>query len=231
MQELRLAYASQFFIGVCGPQNAGKSTFINSFGFRATVGMVQHTTEAKVYQLPKRKNVMLIDFPGSTSILNHKDIFVTSGHIPNIYVFISPYNGTPDTTLIQNIIHACTMKQLAGKYCEVVFCLNKAYSALRECVEEDKYLLNFSEQKRKDIELIRKHIKKSVESEARNEVTVEKPASKYLLQFNEEHCTTDYLDILQCLDDIKLFYTDWKNYKQEDAIEAGIVGPSHIKDQ
>ena len=30
MQKLRVAYASQFFVGVCGPQNAGKSTFINT---------------------------------------------------------------------------------------------------------------------------------------------------------------------------------------------------------
>ena len=103
MKELRVAYASQFVIGVCGPQNAGKSTFINTFGFNAEVGVLEHTTETTVYQLPDRKNVMLVDFPGSTSILNHTDTFLSSGHIPNFYVFVSPYTGTPDKIVIENI--------------------------------------------------------------------------------------------------------------------------------
>ena len=34
VHELRVAYASQYFIGVCGPPNSGKSTFINTFGFQ-----------------------------------------------------------------------------------------------------------------------------------------------------------------------------------------------------
>ena len=36
-------------------------------------------------------------------------------------------------------------------------------------------------------------------------------------------------DVLKCLDEVKLFYTDWKDYDKEDAIKSGIVGPDHIK--
>jgi hypothetical protein len=230
MQELRVAYASQFFIGVCGPQNSGKSTFINTFGFQAKVGMVEHTTEARVYQLPRSKNVILIDFPGSTSISNHTDIFLTSGHIPNIYVFVSSYNGTPDTTLIHNILYACTMKILAGKYCEVVFCLNKAYAAVKERFDEDKSPLNFENQKRKDTAAIQRYIMDNLD-EVRTEQTDENTTNLNSVQINKKIFTPDYDEILQCLNELKIFYTDWKDFGQENAIKAGIVGPDFIKAQ
>ena len=109
--------------------------------------MVDYTTEPKLYQLTRPNNVILVDFPESISIMNHTDIFLEFGHIPNLYVLVSSYNGALDTTLIKNKLHACTMEVLGGKYCEVVFCLNKGYAAIKYRLYGGKGLANFKTQK------------------------------------------------------------------------------------
>ena len=84
VQSLRFGYAQQFFIGVCGPQNSGKSTFVNTFDIKgsnwAKTGSISHTIKTSLYQIVSKPNVLLMDFPGSTSILTHNDTFMDTGH-------------------------------------------------------------------------------------------------------------------------------------------------------
>ena len=68
-------------------------------------------------------------------------------------------------------------------------------------------------------------------SEAKSKTTVAKKIGQNLLKLKDKMDMPDYEDILQCLQEIKIFYTDWKHYDKDNAIKAGIVGPQHIKEQ
>ena len=170
-------------------------------------------------------------------ILNHTDTFLKAGHIPNFYLFVVKYAGTPDETLIQNIRRAFTMKHLVGKYCEVVFCLNQAYDVLEKEEEANKLPIDFEKQREQDIKIIAQHIEEKAQKEnksgdiKRNEVMNLGDATSDFETLLAKVDTPKYSDILQYLKDVKLFYTDWKSYDRPEAKKAGICGPDQIKEE
>ena len=67
-------------------------------------------------------------------------------------------------------------------------------------------------------------------NEKRPTSTTSKYSTTMKIEALKEHLgAPDYDDILQCLQEIEIFYTDWKDYEKEDAVMSGIVGPDFIK--
>ena len=125
INDLRIIYSEQCFIGFVGPQNAGKSTLLNKlFDKRASTGMREHTLEPTRYTVAD--NIMAIDFPGTDSLQDHKGRFAECGHMNNFFVYVMPYNGTPSESLVENVRMAYSMQKVAGKSAKTVFCINKA---------------------------------------------------------------------------------------------------------
>ena len=135
---------------------------------------------------------------------------------------------------------------MAGKYCEVVFCLNHAYSVLQrhqianknKAASDQVPELNFEEQKNKDVTKIEEYVKKTFQKQENlspKGKLKKKRESKKLSSGTDfekligQNNSLTQSDILQCLQDVQIFYTDWIYYDEPEAIKAGIVGPSYIK--
>ena len=123
--EIRDLLASQCFIGVIGPQDAGKTTFLNSVWDVKGVagyGPDKHTLVSTLYDISDK--IKVVDFPGDTSLANHSKAFSICGAMNNIIIVIIPYQGDVNKTVSQelaNIYH--TMQQ--SRDAKIIICINK----------------------------------------------------------------------------------------------------------
>ena len=83
VDQVRADYSRQCFIGVIGPQNAGKSTLLNTvFNQNAETGKRKHNMKPTLYPLLNRTYV--IDFPGSNALDIPGSVFQTLGEMNNL---------------------------------------------------------------------------------------------------------------------------------------------------
>ena len=123
--EIRDLLATQCFIGVIGPQDAGKTTFLNSVWDVKGVagyGPDKHTLVTTLYDISDK--IKVVDFPGDTSLANHSKAFSICGAMNNIIIVIITYQGDVSKTVSQelaNIYH--TMQQ--SRDAKIIICINK----------------------------------------------------------------------------------------------------------
>ena len=120
VDEIRELYSKQCFIGIIGPQNAGKSTMINKvFKKKAQTGLREHTKAATIY--PLEENTFVVDFPGSNSLEDQETRYQSIGQMNNLFIYLMPYTGTPDKDLVKNVKAAYAMQRTSGKGSKTLF--------------------------------------------------------------------------------------------------------------
>ena len=151
VDKIRELYSKQCFIGVIGPQNAGKSTMINKvFNTTAVTGLRKHTTAATIY--PLEEKTFVVDFPGSNSLVDQETRYQSIGQMNNLFIYLMPYTGTPDKELVNNVKAAYSMQRTSGKGSKTLFCINKAaQNKETEDTFHDNYIQLFVEKIKDDI--------------------------------------------------------------------------------
>eukprot|EP00092_Neocalanus_flemingeri_P054092 GFUD01063690.1.p1 GENE.GFUD01063690.1~~GFUD01063690.1.p1 ORF type:complete len:531 (+),score=116.79 GFUD01063690.1:144-1736(+) len=225
VHDIRILYSKQCFIGFVGPQNAGKSTLINSlFGRTAEVGMRNHTEEPTRYEVAD--NIFAIDFPGSDSLEDHSQRFKEFGFMNNLFIYVMPYNGTPSQSLVANVRNAYRMEMVSGKASKTIFCINKSAMGNDEVFddsykkqfvekikdgidyeEEDSTLRNVLNELKKD-----KKTKNMVEDAYKEIEAMNKKLKGYAIGAISEH---DFL------------FTDWRTEASHQ--DRGIMGPDEVR--
>ena len=108
LYELRLQVTKQFFIGIVGPQNAGKTTLTNLLLGKTVeiCGDDKHTENANLYKLSDE--VIIVDFAGQTSTNSDiANIANQCGAMVSCFIFLTDFRGDPentDSSLIEQII-------------------------------------------------------------------------------------------------------------------------------
>ena len=220
INDLRNIYSIQCFIGFVGPQNAGKSTLLNKlFNKSASTGMREHTLEPTRYAVTD--NIWAIDFPGSDSLNDHTERFAGCGHMNNFFVYVMSYNGTPSTSIVENVRIAYRNQKVAGKSARTVFCINKA------ATHEDTF---DSRAKKEFVNKIRVDIKKnSFTDEERNGEKIAKESDSKLAYEAYQALKAENKEFKQYtldkISDKDFIFTDWKNPDPD----RGIEGPDEVK--
>ena len=85
IHEVRKKIATQCFIGIVGPQNSGKSTFINAmWQFNFPTGSSVHTDKPTIRKITE--TVQVVDYPGNNSLDCHSRTFSICGAMNNLIV-------------------------------------------------------------------------------------------------------------------------------------------------
>eukprot|EP00092_Neocalanus_flemingeri_P008198 GFUD01008839.1.p1 GENE.GFUD01008839.1~~GFUD01008839.1.p1 ORF type:complete len:1020 (+),score=178.99 GFUD01008839.1:195-3254(+) len=222
VHNIRMLYSKQCFIGFVGPQNAGKSTLINSlFGRTAEVGMRNHTKEPTRYEVAE--NIFAIDFPGSDSLEDHSQRFKEFGSMNNLFIYVIPYNGTPSRSLVANVMSAYRIEMVSGKASKTIFCINK--SAVGDEVFDNTYKKQFVEK-----------IKDGIDYKEEDSAMIEilnvlkkdtKPKHNFADAFKEIEAMNKKLNAyaLDAISEDDFLFTDWTT----EASNRGIMGPNEVR--
>ena len=85
VHELRETIATQCFIGIVGPQNSGKTTFINKmWRLHLPTGNSVHTEKITIQK--RTDTVQVVDYPGNNSLDSHSKLFSIFGAMNNLVV-------------------------------------------------------------------------------------------------------------------------------------------------
>jgi len=219
MHEIREAYSKSCFIGFVGPQNAGKSTLLNNlYGLEAKTGSKVHTEEPTIYYVGT--NQYAIDFPASDSVENYSQRFKQFGFMNNLFIYIMPYDGTPNQSVISYVRDAYHVERLSGRGSKTLFCVNK-------CGRLDYKNESFLEiDKETYVEKIREALTKYVD-EVDEEIKkiLKKNKDTKTLEALEQFRKEDQDFALQKLNIDNFVFTDWI----EPDIRRGIFGPEEVK--
>ena len=136
VHKVRNILAKQCFIGLTGPQNSGKSSLIKSiWNLDVIVGEFKHTTKATAFQITE--NVMVVDYPGITSLEHYKTAFKRSGSMNNVLVAVIKYpGGAPDQQIIDSVEEIYTTVQ-KSRGMKVLLCFNRCSSSYDAWMEEN----------------------------------------------------------------------------------------------
>ena len=85
IHEVRKTIATQCFIGIVGPINSGKSTFINAmWQLNSPTGSSVHTDKPTIRKITE--TVQVVDYPGNNSLECHSRTFSICGAMNNLIV-------------------------------------------------------------------------------------------------------------------------------------------------
>ena len=85
IHKLRGTIATQCFIGIVGPQNSGKTTFINKmWRLHLPTGNSVHTEKITIQK--RTDTVQVVDYPGNNSLDSHSKLFSIFGAMNNLVV-------------------------------------------------------------------------------------------------------------------------------------------------
>ena len=223
VDQVRADYSRQCFIGVIGPQNAGKSTLLNTvFNQNAETGKRKHTLEPTLYPLLNRTYV--IDFPGSNALDIPGSVFQTLGEMNNLFIYVMEENGTPNKDIVNYVKTAYAMQLKSGKASKTLFCINQA--AVNNEAGEDSFHNNY---RALYVDKIRAAIEKNPYDELAEE------HEKGLQSAKESH-REDFkkvldakekakMDILNAINEEHFMFTDLKDPDPK----RGIRGPKDIR--
>ena len=109
VHKIRDMTANATFIGIVGPENSGKTTFINKmWNFNLPCGIKTHTKKPSLEKITS--TVHIIDYPGSNSLDTHYKTFSICGPMNNITIIIIATAGLvqlniPVETKMDNYIY------------------------------------------------------------------------------------------------------------------------------
>ena len=130
MHELREQLAKQCFIGVIGPQDAGKSTFLNQmWNCHAQTGINRHTTKPTLYDINDK--IKVIDFPGQNSFEDYSRSFSICGSMNNIIIVILYFTGDVSKTVssqLKKVFHAVA----DSPDHRIIICINQCGNKLKD---------------------------------------------------------------------------------------------------
>ncbi|XP_078619528.1 uncharacterized protein LOC144886674 [Branchiostoma floridae x Branchiostoma japonicum] len=124
--EIRQQLQKSCFVGLFGPQNAGKSTLIQKVWGLAVPerGYRAHTTVPSLYKARGTKKMVIMDFPGTTAIDEQVANLANScGGLSSVLILVMPFQGDTSTDHIKQLAQART---LADAYnCCVLLCISQ----------------------------------------------------------------------------------------------------------
>ena len=135
MHKLREVLATQCFVGVIGPQDAGKSTFLNKmWNCGAETGLLHHTDKTTLYDINEK--IKVVDFPGQNSFQEHSKAFSICGSMNNVTVVILPFAGDVSQLVSDELIKVYQALADSSDF-RVIVCINKCGNMLKDLVKEE----------------------------------------------------------------------------------------------
>ncbi|XP_019639091.1 PREDICTED: uncharacterized protein LOC109481058 [Branchiostoma belcheri] len=123
--EIRQHLRRSCFVGLFGPQNAGKSTLIEKVWDVAVPekGYRVHTTVPRLYKARGTDRMVIIDFPGTTAIDKQVANLANScGGLSSILILVMPFQGDASTDHVTQLEKA---RVLAGRFnCTILLCIS-----------------------------------------------------------------------------------------------------------
>ncbi|XP_078618697.1 uncharacterized protein LOC144886122 [Branchiostoma floridae x Branchiostoma japonicum] len=107
-------------VGLVGPQNAGKSTLIEkTWGVTVKRGLHIHTWSPDLYKAKGTDRMVMIDFPGTTTI--DDEVSNTCGGLSSIIILVMPFQGDPSMDYFTQLEKA---NKLADDFdCTILLCI------------------------------------------------------------------------------------------------------------
>ena len=102
--------------------------------FQGETGVSKHTTEVKIGL--KDEQLIIADYPGSTSIEHHAKAFSHCGSMNNLIFYLLKDTGNIDIHTKEQILKAQDIMGCTGD-ARIVFCINQAATMLRRREEQD----------------------------------------------------------------------------------------------
>ena len=121
---IRDMICSQSVIALVGPQNSGKTLFMNkAWELQNPVGLRVHTDKIMLEKLV-RHSLIIADFPGSTSLNEYARSFYECSVMNNIIVLILPFLGDVDEAHSKEIadVYESTM---CTEGSQIMICFNQ----------------------------------------------------------------------------------------------------------
>ena len=220
IHQIREVYGKQCYVGFIGPQNAGKSTLLNTlwetkFKTKAETGCSIHTSKPTKYKIANE--IFAVDFPGSNSL--KKDViagFETFGQMNNMFVYVIEYNGDPTKTFVENVKSAYRILRVSGHASNILFCINKAHTKDPEKDFGDKFRAEYVEQIK---DYIRNHPYDEKETTFLEKMKMELAIPEHIKNKLEKILEEHKAHVIETLDVEDFIFTDW-----EVTCESGING-------
>ena len=132
--EIRDLMCSQGVIGLVGPQNSGKTMFMNFLtGSKFPEGNLVHTETLQLKNMSQ--HIAVADFPGSNSLNQCAETFNQCGSISSVIVLIVQFSGDVDKNLSEEIAKVYKSAMVSG-HSKILICLNKSWCHLDSLEKE-----------------------------------------------------------------------------------------------
>ncbi|CAH1229835.1 Hypp252 [Branchiostoma lanceolatum] len=134
------------FVGLIGPQDAGKTTLIKTlWGLEEVkdIGFQEHTKTAVLYKARGTERMVIVDFPGTTTVDTQVAKLVNHcGGLASFFILVMPFTGDPSKINIDQL------NKVKNFGCSFMICINQCGrfpDAFKTKENTDKFRADFSE--------------------------------------------------------------------------------------
>ena len=201
MHNIRKILMQQKFIVVVGPQNSGKSLFIQKLWgskVKVIIGETRHTEHATAFNISD--NVFVVDFPGVNSLEKYRETFSRSKCMTSILIAVIKYPGGDLDQDTVNTLMKIREVAKSSKVLKVVYCFNRCASSIGSWREE-----GITADSMKDHYL------------------------RQIRKYQRDGNTGTTAQVEETLPKNDFYFTDWKDSDQ--GRDLGIIGVDDIKEQ